>query len=110
MSKKVVKILLCLLCISSAYAGDSKGKVAHLMVHRGDVVMFSAGQHSNKPSCSKVGEHWALSLKTEDGKSMYALLLSAAAQGNVVGVLGDNTCNAWGDREQPLHMWVDYDH
>jgi len=39
---------------------------------------------------------------------MYALLLSAAAQGQVVNIKGDSACNAWSDRESPTYMWVNY--
>jgi antitoxin (DNA-binding transcriptional repressor) of toxin-antitoxin stability system len=34
------------------------------------------------------------SLTTETGKAMYALLLSAAAQGQEVVITGDGECNA----------------
>lgn len=108
--KQVISLFLVSLCLSSVlYAGESHGgKVVSLMVHQGDVVIFDVGQHSNRPDCSVIGNQWALSLQTDTGKSMYALLLSAAAQGQVVYVKGTGTCNAWGDRESPSYMWVGY--
>ena len=103
-----VVIALVSFMSASAVAGDSSGKVTHLMAYSGNVVMFAAGQHNNPPPCSTVGNHWALSLNSETGKAMYAMLLSAAAQGHTVNVFGENACSAWGDRESPMYMWVDY--
>jgi hypothetical protein len=90
------------------YAGTGSGQVEHIMVHTGDVIMFSVEEHLDKPSCSTQAHHWALSLSTETGKAMYALLLSAAAQGQEVVITGDGECNAWGDRESPAYMHIVY--
>ena len=35
---------------------------------------------------------------------MYALLLSAQAQGKFVSVTGNQGCAVWGDRENPLFI------
>ncbi len=107
--KKITVLILCLFGSFSVYAGNSNGKVEFLMVHTGDVVIFSAGAHQSKPGCSRVGNawgSWALSLKTESGKAMYAMLLSAQAQSQSVKVIGESACKAWGDRESPRHMTV----
>lgn len=107
--RNVITLIICFVVTANfAWAGDSSGKVQHIMVHKGDVVMFSAGIHNNKPSCSTVGEHWALSLSTENGKAMYAMLLSATAQGKTINVKGEDVCNAWGDRESPKYMSINY--
>ncbi len=101
-------ITIYLFASNFAFAGDASGKVKHIMVHTGDVVMFSVGTHNNKPACSTVADDWVLSLKTEKGKAMYSMLLSAAAQGKTVNIIGENACNGWGDRESPLYMYVSY--
>ncbi len=102
--KNIFIIIVLSLFSTNTFAGDSQGKIGTLMVHTGDVVMFSAGVHNNRPACSS--SQWALSLKTETGKAMYAMLLSASAQGQTVKVKGNNKCSAWGDRETPVYMWV----
>lgn len=106
--KKLLILSVFIMGMSTATAGTSKGTITHLMVHVGDIVIFSAGPHIDKPACSTVRDHWALSLKTEKGKAMYAMLLSSAAQNLTVGVKGSNTCSAWGDRESPVYMYINY--
>ena len=48
-------IALCVLSFQTV-AGDGAGKVTHLMVHAGDIVIFSVGIHNNAPPCSTVGD------------------------------------------------------
>ena len=95
-----------LIFASSVNAGSSSGLVTLVMAHVGDVIIFSAGPHQNKPACSTAGEDWAFSLSTQTGKAMYALILSAQAQGKQINVMGTNTCPAWGDREAPAYVYI----
>lgn len=91
---------------SAAMAGDGAGKVIQLMAHTGDIVIFSLdGGHTGRPACSAPGT-WALSLSTQSGRAMYALLLSAQSQGKQVSVHGTGACGAWGDREEPQYLWI----
>lgn len=99
----VVLFLLSTFC----FAGNSAGKIEQIMVHQGDYVMFRVGAHHDKPSCSTAGADWALSLSSEKGRAMYALLLSAASQNHSVTVVGSNTCS-WPDRESPNYIYVNY--
>ena len=103
---KILLLTLLLITPCLGIAGESAGQITHVMVHTGNVVMFSAGVHSNKPSCSTVGDHWALSLNDETGRAMYSMLLLAAATGKEVSVTGKNNCDAWGDRESVLYMHI----
>ena len=89
---------------SFAYAGTSSGLITALKVHTGDVVMFSTGPINQKATCGTAGDEWALSLNTPTGRAMYALVLSASAQGKAVLVTGTNACNAWADCETPY--WI----
>lgn len=100
----VINIFFC----DPVLAGNGSGTVKLIYTHALDVVLFDIGSHNDKPACSTAGNEWALSLATETGKAMYALLLSAAAQSKNVDVLGDNTCSAWFDRENPLYVRVVY--
>ena len=67
-------------------------------------VMFEAGTNSMKSECSTQGNEWASSVATPTGKAMYALLLTAAASGRAVSVVGSADCSAWGDREAPRYI------
>lgn len=108
--RSLLTVLLSLvlgLCSSSALAGSSVGKVTILRAHSADIIMFGlSGEHVNRPACAAgaPSEPWALSLATHTGRAMYALLLSAQAQGKAVQVSGTSTCSAWADRETPV--WI----
>ena len=110
MNKRFITITLLMISLLplNLYAGSGKGKVTRIYAHTGDVIMFDVGQHLDKPACSTVGTQWALSLNSDAGKAMYSLLLSAAAQGQEVIVHGTNVCSAWGDRESPKFIYVNY--
>ena len=69
--------------------------------------MFGAGTHQSKPDCvtATLGT-WAVNLKTEHGKAMQAIVMSAHAQGKAVHVQGLNTCDVWGDRESVNFLYI----
>lgn len=104
--KKILSALL-MLQASFVFAGTGSGQVTHIMVIENDAVIFSVEQHLDKPACSTVRDDWAVSLTTETGKAMYALLLSAAAQNQSVEINGKNDCIDWHDRETPLWIQVE---
>ena len=93
---------------SLVFAGSGTGKVTRIGVRQPDVVIFTTETHINMPACSTVGNDWALSLNTENGKAMYAFLLSVVAQGKSVSVTGTNECQAWADRETPLYITASF--
>lgn len=103
MFKVILTIFISCVFACNAIAGSSNGVVSQILVQ--DVyVMFVAGDHAAKPACSTQGEAWAFNSSTPGGKAMYALLLSANAQGKTVNVLGSGNCNDWGDREMPTYI------
>lgn len=111
-AKKVICTLIATLMIVTAFgatamAGSAKGNVRRVLVHAPGVVMFDVGNHYSKPRCSRAGNEFAFSLKTPQGKSMYALLLSAANLDIPVYVKGNGKCDAWGDRENVIFMLMD---
>ena len=96
-------LLLCLLMGEPVFAGGSVGTVNLLLPISANTegVVFlttSPSTHTNKPLCSSQGDEWALSL-ANGGKAIYAMLLSAQAQGLKIQVYGTGNCNVWGDRE-----------
>jgi hypothetical protein len=106
-------LILVLLASSfqTAEAGTGGGLVTSLLVHAyggngSGTVMFETENNSNKAACSTVGQGsaWAVSLEHEYGRAMYALLLSAKAQGKPISVIGEGDCAAWGDRERPAYI------
>ncbi len=110
--KKVLFLLLMILVPTIAHSGTASGKLTQVLAHTGGgngagVFMFLMdGERTDPPICSTVagGKAWALSLEKESGRAMYALALSAAAQGKSVFVYGAGNCDSWGDREQPIYM------
>ena len=94
-----------------ASAGTSVGVVTTPLVS-GDIFMFAAGTHTDKPACATQGfAPWAISLNTQDSeiegaKTMVALVLSAQAQKKKLSVTGKGTCTIWGDREDVLYLYI----
>lgn len=98
-----IAIATCIAVLScSAQAGSSSGKVTSLIINSSNYLFFTAGVKIGSPSCGNNNE-WAINLTTAQGKTIYALLLSAQAQDKTVNVAGGNTCNNWGDREDVLY-------
>lgn len=96
--------ILSLFLFKPALAGDSEGTVNLLLPisATADGVVFlstNPSTHTGKPACSSLGDQWALSLANGSGKAMYAMLLSAQAQGLKIHVYGTGNCDVWPDRE-----------
>lgn len=109
----VRKILIAALAAMpfSSFAGDGSGKVELLMAHPKVIngtsvglIIFDVTNHNSPPSCP--GHEWAFDANDPHGKAMYALLLSASAQGKDVWVQGAGDCAHWPDRERPLYIWM----
>lgn len=110
------KLLVCAAIIvssvvSTAYAGSGSGKITLIYAHEKNdgagVIMFAVQNHTGAPSQCPSHE-WAFDANTDQGKAMYSLLLSAAAQGKPVQVKGAGDCAAWSDRERPIWIMVNY--
>jgi len=112
--KKLLVAALLLLFPFSVIAGSGSGLVKMLYVHEKnisynapqDVVMFELDGVHLDAACPNV--QWAFSIETDMGRSMFALLLSAAAQKQKVAVEGTGDCTAWKDRERPKYIVVTY--
>ena len=85
-------------------AGSSAGIVTTMIVNSSNYLFLTAGIKSNSPACGNNNE-WALNLSTSTGKSIYIMILSAQAQGKVLYIVGNGTCNGWGDREDVLFVY-----
>jgi hypothetical protein len=100
--------------LGACYAGNGSGKITTILAHTKivnneniGVVMFNVETHLDPPAeCP--GHQWAFNADDGHGKAMYAMLLSAAAQGKTVVVKGAGDCQAWSDRERPLWIKIDY--
>jgi hypothetical protein len=105
--KNLISILIGLTCALlhlNGNAGSSSGAVTMMIVNSSNFLFFTAGTKSNSPSCGN-NNQWALNLSTPTGRSIYALILSAQAQGKVLYIVGNGTCNGWGDREDVLFAY-----
>ena len=101
-SQKITLAACSLVFVCSAHAGSSSGKVTTLIINGANFLFFTAGVKTGSPSCGN-NNQWAINLATAQGKTIYAMLLSAQAQDKTVSVFGNNTCNNWGDREDVLY-------
>lgn len=101
-------LLMCALGITAnATAGEGGGRITKLMPGlNAGAVIFTTETHTNKPACSTQANDWALSVNTEGGRAMYALLLSAASTGKTINVVGKNDCSVWADREAPYWIYI----
>ena len=105
-----MKNILATLLLASAScftfaAGTSNGPVTVLLVNSSNVLFFTAGTKVGSPSCGP-NNQWVIDLSSPEGKSSYALLLSAQALGQTVYVVGTGVCLIWGDREDALYMYT----
>ena len=99
---------------AASIAGDGSGKITRILSHtkmvNGEnigVIMFNVAVHTDPPvDCP--GHEWAFDANDGNGKAMYSLLLSAAAQGKPVTVKGTGDCQAWQDRERPYWISIEY--
>jgi hypothetical protein len=113
---KTILITLLLLISLPAFSGTGSGLVTRIFAHEKDngngVIMFATENHTidasdnNGTPCSS--HEWAFDAHTHLGKAMYSLLLAAAAQKIPVIVNGMGSCSAWGDREEPSYIYVNY--
>lgn len=116
-SKLSLNLILVLFLFSmltlcfKAVAGRGSGHITRIYAHEKNggagVIMFHVENHTNPPAeCP--GLEWAFDVNNDQGKAMYALLLAAASQGKPIVVKGAGDCSAWGDRERPSWIMVDY--
>ena len=103
--RSVIIVLVIFITPLSALAGQSSGLVSEIIVNGFNYLFFSAGTKSGSPACGN-NNSWALNLSTAKGRSIYALVLTAQAQGKSLVVVGNNTCNEWGDREDVLYAYM----
>jgi hypothetical protein len=106
MIKKLPALFFFLINANAVYAGSSSGPVGALLISPNGVLIFDTGPHPSKPSCGTAGSEWALSIESSAGKAVYALLLAAKAQNQIVNVVGKNDCSYWYDREAPDYIYV----
>ncbi|MEJ2415944.1 MAG: hypothetical protein P8Y45_03215, partial [Exilibacterium sp.] len=103
--KNIVVLIAWVMLLQVANAGTGSGKILQITAHSsGDgagVVMFKTENNQDKAACSTTdgGSQWAISLSNNQGKAMYALLLSAQAQQKSINVKGAGECSAWPARE-----------
>lgn len=103
--KKLSRIAIIsgfLLLSGMTHAGTSNGKVTFMIINSTNYLFVTAGVKTGSPACGNNNE-WAVNLGTAQGKSLYALLLSAQSQDKTVSIVGNGTCSIWADREDILY-------
>ena len=107
---RFIGVLITFLIMSpSSHAGTSTGVITNITVSNfSNSISFIAGVHINKPACaSTTVNYWSFPLNDLNAKPMYALLLSAAAQGKTITVVGI-TCDGANASGYPSAININY--
>ncbi|MFC7420824.1 hypothetical protein ACFQNF_13225 [Iodobacter arcticus] len=104
MLKFICHLLFAFLALSFsavALAGTQKGLVTKLHKRSSDGLIYFdlIGPSDGKPACASY-PYWMIKDENSNtGKQQLALLLVAKASGQLVSVVGNNTCSRWKDGE-----------
>ena len=99
---KILLVFFLFFCIGiPAMAGSQTGQVISVQVRASDglVWFYLSGTPSGRPSCATNTYWMILNENSVAGKQQLAQLLTARATGQVITVVGSNTCNRWNDGE-----------
>jgi hypothetical protein len=72
-------------------------------------LFFHTTSTDSAPACSLASE-WAVDLvglNSVVGKVIFAAVMAASAQNKTVTVIGNGSCDVWGDRETVAAIYVD---
>lgn len=78
---------------TAATAGNASGKITRLTAY-GHVVIFAVENAPSPAGCSPDGA-FVIDSATDDGKAMYATLLTAVGSSAPISVYSSNTCPSW---------------
>jgi len=100
MKRLTLATLVSLFATVPAFAGGFvNGHITYPTSQRGlQFFVSSDAAISNKPACA-TANRFVFDPTTVNGKVMLATIMTAYAMGRTVTMLGDNTCNIWGDSE-----------
>lgn len=107
MCKVALTLLMAVFVQGNAVAGQSTGKVEHIISNSGGQIFFRAGDMPQQPGCSQ--NAWAFDMNGANaagGKAMLAVIIAAQAQGKQITVIGKGVCDVWGDRESVSYVVV----
>lgn len=92
--------LMCLIFSSSVFAGNTTGKINTIWVHYyNDFVLFSLDSSQPNLAVCAVTGRYVVSTSTQQGRNVLSTILAAKAAGQLVTVMGKNTCTTHGDSE-----------
>ena len=100
--RNIISASILFLCfLIPAFAGSQTGQVTSVQVRASDglIIVFLSGTPSGRPACATIS-YWMI--KNENsvaGKQQLAQLLTARATGQVITIVGSNTCSRWADGE-----------
>lgn len=106
MKKLLLAFFALMLLPVASFAGNGSGAVSQIGAVQNGIVVFKTSSHTGAPVCASVALDWAINTSTASGKAIYALVLTAINQGKSISVTGNNTCDAWPDRETAAQVWV----
>jgi hypothetical protein len=92
---------LCGVAATQVIAGTQTGLVKDVYIRDSDglVLVNLSGTAALKPGCA-LRTYWIVpNEKSDSGKRLYAMLISAQLAGRPVTIKGKDTCTRWGDGE-----------
>ena len=105
-----IKILIWLFIVlysGIANASSSSGKLdIYWVLQKEEVFLFKlTGTVNLKPACN-TQSRYAVSLKTDSGRTIKDMVISSKENGLDIVILGRDTCTAWGDSEDINYIGV----
>ena len=97
----VVALSLTVVC----RAGTGQGVLSYPNFIGSGIIVVSAGSVTGMAACATTGR-FAFNSTTAGGKSQLAGLLTAYAAGMPVTIVGNGTCNVWGDSEDINYFYI----
>ncbi len=91
-------IVATLLWGTNAMAGNGNGLLTRVLMLAPSTAITGTATTPAQASCATEGE-WAVDVSTAQGKSIYAMMLTAKSLDAPVTIVGTDTCDVIGDRE-----------
>lgn len=103
---RVVVAILIAGFTGTCVASESIGNINILGVNAFDEALIQLTDNDSYAVCAQNFRRYAADLKTENGRSMYSLMMSAQAQGKKLKIVGKNKCDVRGDAESIQYIEI----
>ena len=109
MKKRLFLILFLFLIFTNAFAGSATSgtlSTVHTFAS-GQVLVYTNGSRSDVPTCATIQPaRFAINGNTAGGKVLAAAVLTAYSLGKRVTIIGNGTCDVYGDTESISYIYT----